>query len=197
MRILKDPVWQFIGTIIGIIAIIVSLVLYQMSQPIKRLQVEILSNSPVMSVNADISREIKILYKDKPVQTLSLILLRFENTGNQPIRESDYSEPIRISISPKGEIGEVTVQETKPKGIDFGPTISASNQIDLAKVLLNPGDQAVLKVLTVNNDGTLNVEARIAGISNIEITSVLEGNTQTKNAIPANVIYLMFGGFFS
>lgn len=193
MRIVKDPVWQFVGVIIGVVAIIVSVILYQIGRPVKRLQVEILSNSPLISVNTDISREIRILYKDRPVQTLSLILLRLNNLGNEPIRESDYSEPIRISISPNAEVGEVTVQETKPGGIDLAPTISARNQIEIAKALLNPGDQAILKVLALNNDGTLKVEARIAGIRDLEVLSVLEGRTQSRDIIPIWVVISVVG----
>src|SRR5687768_3163626 len=115
MKIIKDPVWQFVGAVVAVIALIVTVGIYVIDRPVKRLQVQILSNSPLVSVNTDISPRIRILYEDKPVQTLSLILLRFENVGNEPIRVGDYSEPIRILLSPSAEVGEVTVQETKPE----------------------------------------------------------------------------------
>jgi hypothetical protein len=182
MKIIKDPVWQFVAAVVGVIALIFTVYIYMIGRPVKHLQVQILSNSPLISVNTDIASQIQILYKDKQVQTLSLILLRFRNVGNEPIRESDYSEPIRILLSPNAEVGEVTVQETKPEGIGLNPVVRANNRIEIARVLLNPGDQAVLKVLALNNDGTLKVEARIAGIRNLEILSALEGGTQSNNA---------------
>ena len=181
MKIIKNPAWQFVATVVGVIALIVTVSIYLIGRPVKRLQVQILSNSPLISVNTDIASQIQILYKDKPVQTLSLILLRFKNVGNESIRESDYSEPIRILLSPNAEVGEVTVQETKPEGVGLNPIVSANNRVEIAKALLNPGDQAVLKVLALNNDGTLKVEARIAGIPNLEILSALEGSTQSNN----------------
>jgi hypothetical protein len=178
MKILRDPTWQFVAVVISVIALIVTVVIYLIDRPVKRLQVQILSNSPLISVNTDISPQIQILYKQKPVQTLSLVLLRFENIGTEPIKESDYSEPIRILLSPTAEVGEVTVQETRPEGIDLNPMVSVSNQVVIAKTLLNPGDQAVLKILAINNDGTLKVVARIAGISDLRILSALEGGTK-------------------
>ena len=186
MKIFKDPVWQFVGVAVAVIALIFSVIIYLIDRPVKRLQVQILSNSPLISVNTDISSQIQILYKDKPVQTLSLILLRFENIGNEPIRETDYSGPIRILLSSKSEVGEVTIQETKPAGIDLNPRVTATNQIELTKALLNPGDQVVVKILALNNDGTLDVEARIAGISNIEILSALDEGGSKTNASASN-----------
>ena len=191
MKVLKDPVWQFIGVVIAVIALIATVIIYVIDRPVKRLQVRILSNSPLISVNTDISSQIQILYKDKPVQTLSLILLRFENVGNEPIKETDYSEPIRILLSPESEVGEVTIQETKPAGIDLNPRVIATNQIEITKALLNPGDQVVVKILALNNDGTLDVEARIAGISNLEILSALEGGSKGNDSTSSNELRLI------
>lgn len=193
MKFLKDPIWQFVGVVVGVIAIIVTLFVYFDERPYKKLKVEILSNNPLISINTDIAKEIQILYKDSPVQSLSLILLRFENTGTEPIRENDFSEPIQILLSQNAEIGEVSIQETRPNGIQLTPTIIANNQIRLAKVLLNPGDQVVIKILAINNDGTLNINARIAGISVIEIQSVLENGSPEKSASGASVALWCLG----
>lgn len=172
-RALRTPSW--LNVLIGVLAIAVSILLAVNSRSVHRLRVEILSNSPVVSINAAIAKEMEVRYKGVPVQTLSLILLKFTNAGNQPIRETDYSEPIRVSLSQSAAVGEVSVQETQPDSIRLTPT-ATGNQVELARVLLNPGDQAVLKILALNNDSTLKVSARIAGISTIEVRSVLGRN---------------------
>jgi hypothetical protein len=179
MKILKDPTWQFVAVVVAVLALAAAVVIFLVGRPVRRLQVQILSNSPLISVSASISPQIQVLYRARPVQALSLILLRFENVGNQPIREGDYSAPIRILLSPKAEVGEVTVQETKPAGISLNPTVSAANQVEIGRTLLNPGDQAVVRILALNNDGTLRVSARIAGITELKIFSALEGGTQS------------------
>ncbi|MBL8078390.1 MAG: hypothetical protein JNM55_10550 [Anaerolineales bacterium] len=193
MKIFKDPIWQFIGVVISIIAIFVALYISSTERPSKKLRVEVLSNNPLISVNTDVVKEIEIFYKNAPVQTLSLILLRLENTGNEPIAQSDYSEPIRIILSENAEVGEATIQETQPSGIKLTASKIASNQIELAKTLLNPGDQVVIKILAINNDDTLNITARIAGIQNVEVVSVLDSQTASKSS--GNFFLFLFGGF--
>jgi hypothetical protein len=193
MKFLKDPIWQFVGVIVSIIAIVVTWYVYVDERPYKNLRVEILSNDPLISINSDVAKEIQVLYKNSPVESLSLILLKFENTGNEPIREIDYSEPIRIALSENAEIGEVTIQETRPNGILLTPSVIEKNKVQLAEVLLNPGDQVVLKILAINNDGTLNISTRIAGISDIEIQSVLENGTPANKSTNALVALLCIG----
>jgi hypothetical protein len=194
MKILKAPVWQIAGVVIGIAAILVPVALYYKSRPVKKIRIDILSNSPLVSLNADIPKELQRLYRGKSVQTLSLILLRIANTGTESIRETDYSEPIRVSVSENAEIGQVVVQETRPDGIQLVPKIIANNQVELAKVLLNPGDQAVLKILVLNNDGTLKTMARIAGIRELELQSVLErGEISGKAVLPLWLACVLIG----
>jgi hypothetical protein len=122
----RDPIWQSIGVFVAIVVGGIGVALILVGRPHKGLRVEVLSNSPLIPVTAEIANEIQVLYEGQPVQTLSVILLRLENTGNEPITENDYSEPIRISIGQHGEIGEVTVQETRPEGIPLTPTITSN-----------------------------------------------------------------------
>lgn len=188
MKVFKNPAW--LGVLVGVLAIAVTLGLYLKARPVRKLRVEILSNSPLVSMNTAKAKEMQVLYKGVPVKTLSLILLKFANEGTEPIKESDYSEPIRVLISQSGAVGEVSVQETRPEGIQLTPTLTASNQVELAKVLLNPGDQAVLRILALNNDSTLKISARIVGIRTLDIQSVL-GRNETPSGQPD---YLLWGG---
>src|SRR5947208_12069828 len=132
MKFLRNPAW--LAVLIGVLAIAVSLALYFDARSVKKLRVEILSNSPLVSINTDLPKEIQILYKTVPVKSLSLILLRIANTGSEPIKESDYSDPIRVTMSQSASVGEVTIQETRPDTIELAPIISASNQVELPKV---------------------------------------------------------------
>lgn len=82
MKLFKNPIWQFIGAVLTLLAIIVSVFLFLIDRANKDLQIEVLSNSPLISVKDDIAKDIKILFKDQPLKTLSVILLRIENIGN-------------------------------------------------------------------------------------------------------------------
>ena len=174
MKVFQGPIWNFWNAVFAFLAIIITVVLFQLDRSVKDLQIEVLSNSPLISVEGDIAKDIEILYKDQPVQTLSVILLRIENTGNTPIQETDYSRPILISVSPDAEVGEFSVVETKPENIGLSLEKITPYQVELSKSLLNPGDQALVRILVLDNDGTLEVGARIADISEPKILSVLE-----------------------
>ena len=42
MKVIKDPAWQFVGTVVAVIALIVTVGIYLISRPVKRLQVQVL-----------------------------------------------------------------------------------------------------------------------------------------------------------
>lgn len=193
MRGLRSPVWQFIGVVVALVALGVTVALYLNSRPIRRLRVDVLSNSPLVSVDTGVAKEMQILYRGRSVQTLSVILLKLANTGNQPIAPSDYSEPIRVSVSSSAAIGEVVVQETRPGGIGLSPTVNNLGQVELAPVLLNPGDQAVVKILALNNDTTLKISARIAGVRELEVHSVFERNDKTTQVVGTWIYVALLG----
>lgn len=199
MDFLKHPAWQ---VFLAVVAIIVSVFIYIDQRPVRRLKVDVLSNNPLVSVNSDIANEIQILYKGSPVQSLSLILLKIANAGNQPITSNDFNTPLRVVLSEESEIAEVVVQDTNPKNIQMTPSISMKNEITFSKTLLNPGDQVVVRILAINNDGSLDINARITGISNIDIQSVVDNERkQNINSIWGLVLaivifigpYILFG----
>jgi hypothetical protein len=168
----KNP-WPIVSVAVSLIAIIITIILNLTARSEKELQVQILSNTSLISINPDISSNTQVYFNHEPVQSLSLILLKFINIGNEPIIESDYSQPIRILISPNANISEVSIQESKPEGINFTPTIKANNEVEIERVLMNPNDQVVLKIIAMNNDDTLEISGRIVGIKEIEIVAEL------------------------
>jgi hypothetical protein len=181
MKLFRDPIWNFVAAVGAIAALTFGYFYYTGSQQTKRLTVEILTNSSLVSVRDDVAKDIKVLYKDIPVKRVSVILLRLQNTGNSPIQESDYSRPVVISLSPSAEIGEASITETKPKNVDISIAKSTPYQAELSKSLLNPNDQVLIKILAINNDDTLQIGGRIAGISDINVSSVLTPDNQNPN----------------
>lgn len=199
MRFLRDSVWTFIAAILALLALIFSVYTYFGNRETKSLRIEILSNSPLISMDDNITKDITVLYKDRPVRAVSLILVRLENSGNVPIRENDYSSPIVFSLASNAEVGEASIVETKPNSIEISPAKIATNQTELSNSLLNPGDQVLLRILALNNDGTLNITARIAGISEVEIVPVLGGGgtqSQSSNTALQNALAMMIAVIF-
>ena len=90
MKFLR-PVW--LTLFVAVLFALWQLANYYIDRPVKKLRIEILSNSPLVSVNAAITKEIQVLYKKVSVQTLSVILLRVVNTGTEPHKGERQHRP--------------------------------------------------------------------------------------------------------
>ena len=86
MDVLRDPIWQFIGAIIGFVAIIVPIVVYVFLQRRKKgLSYEIIASTPLISLQQAIKDRVVILYDGIKIETMHLLLLRVFNSGTVPI----------------------------------------------------------------------------------------------------------------
>jgi hypothetical protein len=89
MDILRDPIWQFVGAILGLIAIIISIMLFWIQHQRKSLSFEIIHNAYLVRSKDEVKDKLKILYEKKPIENLLLLIVRLVNTGNVPILASD------------------------------------------------------------------------------------------------------------
>ena len=76
LEIIRDSLWQFITIVIAIIAIIISIILYLIQRRRKSLSWEIISNTPLLSIDEEIKGDLQILFAGKPVQDIQLIILK-------------------------------------------------------------------------------------------------------------------------
>ena len=74
--LLRDPVWQFIGATIAIVAIIVSLAVYFAQRRKKRLTYEILSRTPLLSMVEESAGKLQILFEGEIVRDVFLVVLK-------------------------------------------------------------------------------------------------------------------------
>jgi hypothetical protein len=116
--LLRDPIWQFIGSILASIAIILSIILFYSGQPQKSLKVFIDTSAPLVNVNPEATGEIEVLYKGTPVGSAFLIQLHIINSGNQAILETDFSRNIIIDFDSSIEIVDYLVTASEPKTLD-------------------------------------------------------------------------------
>jgi hypothetical protein len=76
MDFLRDPIWQFIGVIVGFITIIVTIVLSQRQQNRKEISYQVISDAFIISIDKEVKDRVKILFDDRPVKDMSLLILR-------------------------------------------------------------------------------------------------------------------------
>lgn len=197
-KILRDPVWQFIGAFLTLVGLgIAGYALYhQLYDPNFGLQAVILTNTSLVSVAQDYSDEIEVSFKGQPADNLSLVDVKIENTGNQPIRTVDFEAPINFVFPQDSIVADASVVGSAPR--DFSPSlrIDSPNVVSVNPQLFNGGDRAIFRFIVKNIPKTsslppFEVHARIANISQVELVNVID--VVTEPGFPFGTI-LVLGG---
>ncbi len=167
IEFLRDTIWQFIGVIAALIAIIVSIVLFYKQRKKKSLSYEILSNNPIVTINDKFSSDLEILYKNKHVKDLYLIILKIKNNGTIPIQSNDFNTNLTISFkNDKTKLLSAEIIETIP--VDLNIThVYTQNDIEVKPTLLNSQDSFLFKLLVDNFTMDIILNGRIVGINKI------------------------------
>jgi len=132
----------------------------------KSISYEILSCTPLLSVKEEIKNGLQILFNDRPVRQVHLVLVRIFNSGNMPIPSKDYEQPISLGFGEQSRILTAEITEKNPG--DLPALIDhEEGRVKLEPTLLNQGDAITLKML-VNEYDNITVEGRIVGVKKIE-----------------------------
>lgn len=167
MQFLSNPTTQFIVTsiltLLGvIITAIVTIVIFR-KQSRKEIAYAVISNSPVISIDAGLQGKAQVMYNGMAINDARLVVLRIWNSGNLPIAASDYDVPVKLSFGEKTEVLDFEVLETNPDNLQVLVKQDGQSLI-LEPVLLNSQDSFKIKILLTKFDNILNINARIVGI---------------------------------
>jgi len=195
----QDRVWAILGVLIGLIGAVATIVIYSLTErgQTKQLQVTVISASGLINPDIGSARSrLKILYEGREVSNVSVIDLRFTNSGGQPIRSADIEEPIAIQISNGLQIITADIIKTKPADLSVLPKISG-HAVTLTKALLNPGDEFTLEITGVPEVGkelvVKQVDARIVGMPNVKFQSSLPSTSGKKSIRNGSILALVSG----
>ncbi|MGO9481167.1 MAG: hypothetical protein ACLP05_05240 [Candidatus Kryptoniota bacterium] len=189
-EIIRDPAWQFVGVLLGLAAIIVSLLVVRWQRQRKSLSYDIPVSTQLLDVKEAVRSKLEILYEGKPVQDVHLLLVRIVNTGNLPILPNDYERPIRLEVGGKAQLLSCEVYDTSPKSLRVSPIIEGNN-VNLPAIMLNGGDAIVLKLIVSNPSGGLQVDGRIVGVR--EITEFKEGQSAFRLIYYSGLAFFLIG----
>jgi hypothetical protein len=181
VRFLRDQIWQFVGVVLAFVAIFVSYNVFWLQRPVKRLDVIVLSSTSLVDINPSASDEIFVSYRGVEVDNVAIVEIRVENSGNQPIVESDYSRPVTFTFGPSFEIIEVKTVNSDPPNIGLAHIQTVPSEVEMVPALLNSGDSATLRFTVIKQQGknpdndeslpVLKVDGRIAGVKEIRLKS--------------------------
>ena len=179
---MRDSIWQFIGAVLVIVSIAVSVIVYFLQKSRKLLSYEILSETALLSVAKEVEDKIKILFEGDVVKRVHLILVRISNTGNVPILPSDFLKDLTVSFSGSAKILSAEISEKHPESIDSRITIDGT-QLIISPSLWNSGDTITVKSLVSEFNENTQVSGRIVGIQDIKLS---------RSSINSNSALLLF-----
>jgi hypothetical protein len=184
LSFLRDQIWQFIGAVLGLTAILVAYNIFFLQKPVKNVQIVLLSNASLVDVNPEIVDNIEVYYKGDLAKNITLLDFQILNDGNQPIVASDYSKPISLFVNPSFEIVDSSIIESNPANIGMNLTKVSPNQTEISPVLLNPDDWVKIRFILIDRNSSnqkvkFQADGRIAGVKQIEVTSP-DSKTQLK-----------------
>ncbi len=164
---LRDSTWQFaVATLIGVSAIVVSIVAYVLQRNRKLLIYEIISSTPLVSVKDEVEGKLQIIYDGAEVSDVHLVVVRISNSGNVPITSNDYDRPLIVYTGVDSRILSVEVSETEPKDLKVAINADETTTV-LQPLLLNGGDSVTIRLLVTRLVG-VHVDGRIVGVKDIK-----------------------------
>ena len=186
---MRDPMWQFIGVVIALVALVVAITAIVIQLRRKNLSYEVV-NIPLLTVEEEIAGILRILYDEQPVRDVRLIKIRLVNSGQLPITPEEYIEPITVDFGEEAKILSVDVFEKNPPDI-HGTSTRDGGKVTFSPVLLNSGDFLSIKMLVSHFKTSPVVSARIVGIKRIRQAK----DSQANMWLASFGLIIMVGGF--
>lgn len=188
---------QLAATVLGIV--IAALVAWWLRRERKELSYDELINAPLVSMRDEaVKKRLRVLFDTRPVDDPRLIVVRFGNTGNRDILDTEFEKgkPIILSFGKGGYAVHAEAFEMNRPGLQ--PTVwqfdeslgnrvaTRGDRVEVDPLLLNQGDEFNVKML-VGGYSELIVRGRIAGVKQIEKKKI----ESYKRRIRRHVVELM------
>lgn len=195
----KITTW--VVTTLGFIGTVISLYAYFAQDKKVDIQYEIIANTNVLDINADVSR-LDITYNGMSLKEkdehLRIINLRIINRGIDNILKEyfDENDPLGFKVSQGKIIEKPEVIETSSNYLkeNLKVEMDSSGRVKFSKVIIEPKESVVLKILILHKSGTypkIIPVGKIAGMKEILVVNTLE----TKDEKPF-FVQVFFGSTF-
>ena len=177
MEIFRDSIWQFVGVVVAVLALLVAAAALVLQARRKSLSVTIGNFSPLFRGSPSaIKDDIIVTYKGQEVTDVSIVMLVFANDGGQAVIADDFETPISVAFKTDAKILTAELATASPS--DLVPVITHNTQsLTIAPLLLNPKDTFSVAVLLQGlqfrhpRDLFPKASARIKGVKKVNFDS--------------------------
>ena len=165
LELLRDGVWQFVGAIITLVTLIVTVAIYFAQRWRKLLTYEVIASTPLLQSN-DLSGEIEVNFRGESVDQIYLTVLEVRNSGNVPIVRNDFDGDLTFTLNNENKILSADVIENKPESVSI-QLIQSEDSVSIEPARLNGKDMFTIRFVSTRQIEELSTFCRIAGVSNI------------------------------
>jgi hypothetical protein len=164
---LRDPIWQFIGCLVGLLALGIG-TWASLRGRAKKLVYEVIAQTPLLNFDLDSANQrLILLFNEKPIHNAEIVLTKIINAGSAPIRPDDYERPLRVTTGKSSKILDAKVVRTHPESLVVPISTVEDASLTFDSILLNPGDYFVVQAIVVPG-AAISVDGRIAGVKEIK-----------------------------
>ena len=181
--------WSFLGFFSGLVFGIFGLYAVFVYQKLPDLEIKIISNVPVFSVNEDIA-DLQILFNNQDIRKtkkqLSILTVRVSNLGNLPITTGDFDDkaPLILKVT-GGEVIRSDILNTSDAYLRkvFQGATKLSNGISFPKFILDEGQYFLFKLLVLH-DASIQPELSATGrIAHVKSIDVVNSSAETETTL--------------
>jgi hypothetical protein len=156
-----------VGAFVGVAAIIVTIVVANRNRNRASLDCYQLSDISLLASDAPVSpgKGLEVTYDSQPLKSPRMVDLKIVNTGNVPIHEADYHEPITVGFTDGSVIAGAIVDQRVPGIVShiLDHESDGAKQLSIRPRLLNADDWFTLRLLVDGQDGNVFANSRIVG----------------------------------
>ncbi len=164
--IVRDPVWQFVGAVVTLLAIPVSILIAWWQTKRKSMSYEIITETPVLKQAEGVDDVLQLSFHGKRVRDVWLVVVKLANSGSALIAPSDFERPISLRFGTEASVLTAELAEVRPRGMEPVLTVERDG-VYIEPLLMNPRDSIVLKTLLTGFD-SVSVIARIGGVRHVK-----------------------------
>jgi hypothetical protein len=197
LALIRDPAWQFVGAVLGLIAIGVTVWLPWLLRTKRALVYQILSSTPLIKVAQvadDIRSRIAITLDGKTVENVDLVLVKIRNAGTKAIRRDEYERSISLFFGPQAQILSADVTEVADPNLQVTALIQKDKQgvkVVVPPVGISKGEWFTIKTLVTGATLPVKVDWRIP---DVPVKSQKERETE---AIPPSAFLFFARGYMA
>lgn len=163
IELFRDSIWAFIGVLVAVAALLVSLWIYLKQRQIKELAFDLISSRRPIAIADEISDRVTVQLDGQPIKHLRLMVFALKNSGHRAIAAEDFERNISLTFSEATVVSAMVVsQHPANLRVDLR---AYPGRVEIAPLLLNAGDEAQLQLLIAGERTSWQVDVRIQDIA--------------------------------